>query len=214
MKYNGFKVKLLSVHLILMIIGLMEAEEMSRKSQRVIVSVYYEALCHDSVNFVTTQLVPAYNKLEDYIELELIPYGKAETAETNDGYTFRCHHGEAECAANIIHACVISKVRGSKRSLEVIDCMINSHIDPVLIFEQCAKDLEEFKKILSCSQSAEGRELLAMHGKVTDSLRPKISWVPTVTLDHSLDDQTLILTNLLERVCLRLEKPPSQCSRA
>lgn len=45
--------------------------------EKVLVSVYYEALCSDSRNFILKQLVPAYEKAPNLIELDLIPYGKA-----------------------------------------------------------------------------------------------------------------------------------------
>ena len=41
------------------------------------IDVYYEALCPDSRDFVSRQLVPAYNDLNSIIDLNLIPYGKA-----------------------------------------------------------------------------------------------------------------------------------------
>lgn len=42
------------------------------------VTVYYEALCSDSRNFIIKQLVPTYNDLHDFIQLDLVPYGKAK----------------------------------------------------------------------------------------------------------------------------------------
>lgn len=42
------------------------------------VTVYYEALCSDSRNFVLKQLLPTYSILHEYMELDLIPYGKAQ----------------------------------------------------------------------------------------------------------------------------------------
>ena len=42
------------------------------------VTVYYEALCSDSRNFILNQLVPTYEKLRQHIALDLIPYGKAQ----------------------------------------------------------------------------------------------------------------------------------------
>lgn len=44
---------------------------------KVLVSIYYEALCSDSRNFILRQLLPVYNKASRIIEIDLIPYGKA-----------------------------------------------------------------------------------------------------------------------------------------
>lgn len=45
--------------------------------QKVLVSVYYEALCPDSRSFVIKQLVPTFQRIMDNVLIELIPYGKA-----------------------------------------------------------------------------------------------------------------------------------------
>lgn len=41
------------------------------------VSIYYEALCYDSVSFITNQLVPAWQKHRDQMDLKLVPFGKS-----------------------------------------------------------------------------------------------------------------------------------------
>lgn len=46
--------------------------------KKVKISVYYEALCPDSKFFVKYQLLPVYEELQEYIILDLVPYGKAE----------------------------------------------------------------------------------------------------------------------------------------
>lgn len=47
-------------------------------SGKIKISVYYEALCSDSRFFILKQLVPAYETIPDYIDLDLVPYGKAK----------------------------------------------------------------------------------------------------------------------------------------
>lgn len=47
-------------------------------SGKIKISVYYEALCSDSRFFILKQLVPAYEAIPDYVDVDLIPYGKAE----------------------------------------------------------------------------------------------------------------------------------------
>jgi len=41
------------------------------------VSVFYEALCPDSIRFFKEQLVPTYKALGKYINLNFVPFGKA-----------------------------------------------------------------------------------------------------------------------------------------
>lgn len=44
--------------------------------KRVVVTVYYETLCSDSMRFFQ-KLLPIYLAHEDRIDLQLVPYGKA-----------------------------------------------------------------------------------------------------------------------------------------
>jgi interferon gamma-inducible protein 30 len=181
------------------------------KTEKILVTVYYEALCPDSRYFITKQVVPTFNSIKDYIELQLIPYGKAETKVTKNDYIFECQHGEIECEANIVHACSISKIQDTRRQLDVIACMIKNNMHPMSILKSCTNQMDEYKAIENCAQSIEGRRLLMKYGQLTKALKPMISFIPTVTLDHDLDNQVLILKNLLHQVCQRLEIPPIEC---
>lgn len=190
-----------------------ELEKLIEKQQiqQVLVTVYYEALCPDSRSFIKHQLKPTFDQIEDYIEVSLVPYGKAETIVTSDDYEFKCQHGEPECEANIIHACSIDKVLNPRKRLELVECMISNNIHPQAILESCAQGMDELKDIVKCSKSMEGRQLLKRYGDLTKNLHPNVSFIPTITLNHQMDNQILILKNLLRQVCQRLDSPPSEC---
>lgn len=47
-------------------------------SQKVKISVYYEALCPDSKFFIKYQLLPVFEEFYEHIVLDLVPYGKAQ----------------------------------------------------------------------------------------------------------------------------------------
>ncbi|XP_077268053.1 gamma-interferon-inducible lysosomal thiol reductase-like protein [Temnothorax americanus] len=181
-------------------------------SQKVHVAVYYEALCPDSRSFVLKQLVPTYRKLPANVQIELVPYGKAKTVKTNDGYQFMCQHGPIECQANIVHACSIDVIEDPSVRLRFVACMIENNIDPVGIMNTCAGrisvDLESMKK---CTNTVRGKELLAKYGEMTNSLVPRVSFIPTITLDGSSEHQVRILKNLLKEVCLRFKVTPKEC---
>ncbi|XP_011708104.1 PREDICTED: GILT-like protein C02D5.2 isoform X2 [Wasmannia auropunctata] len=181
-------------------------------SQKVHVAVYYEALCPDSRSFVLKQLVPTSRKLSANVEVELVPYGKAKTTKTSDGYQFVCQHGPIECQANIIHACSIDVIKDPSVQLQFVACMIENNIDPVRIMNTCAErmsvDLESMRK---CSNGERGKELLAKYGEMTNSLVPRVSFIPTITLDGSSEHQVRILKNLLKEVCLQFKVTPKEC---
>ena len=103
-------------------------------SQKVTLSLYYEALCPFCAEFIVNRLPKIFETgLISSIDLQLVPWGNA--AIRPDG-TILCHvldsscyvslalyiielghsiwlllcfqHGEAECALNAIHACAIN----------------------------------------------------------------------------------------------------------
>ena len=69
--------------------------------------------------------------------------------------------------------------------------------------EKCSTNLDADtkQKIQDCSKSKEGGELLAMYGDDTNSLKPKVQFIPTIQINGSQDDQKLMLKNLLKAIC-------------
>uniref|UniRef100_U5ERN9 Putative gamma-interferon inducible lysosomal thiol reductase n=1 Tax=Corethrella appendiculata TaxID=1370023 RepID=U5ERN9_9DIPT len=169
----------------------------------VYVMVFYEALCPDSKNFIVRQLQPTYQRAPQLIEIQFVPYGKASTFTNNDGsLRFECQHGPTECQANIIHACSIEAIHDSTIRLNFISCMIRDNMIPKDAFHRCAKEYSiDIESIQKCYDSPHGSELLKIHGEATNALRPKVSFIPTVTLDGSQGRQASILKDLFKEVC-------------
>ena len=66
---------------------------------------------------------------------------------------------------------------------------------------QCAEIAEvEWDPIEKCSNSREGAELLKANGEETSSLDPRVSFIPTIVINHSQGVQKDILKNLLKEV--------------
>lgn len=180
--------------------------------QKVHIAVYYEALCPDSRSFFIKQLLPMYHKIPDNVQLEFVPYGKATTVKTDNGYEFMCQHGPVECGANIIHACSIDILKNISIQLEYLSCMIKNNIVPVNIMEICAKKMNlDYNPIFKCFIEEKGKELLAKYGELTNALTPQISFIPTVVLNGSSENQARILKNLLQEVCLHFKIMPEGC---
>lgn len=59
------------------------------------ISIYYETLCPDSRRFFLHQLAPTYEKLNRFMDVELIPYGHANVSypRHDNKPVFHCQHG-------------------------------------------------------------------------------------------------------------------------
>nr|CAH7740314.1 unnamed protein product [Callosobruchus chinensis] len=83
-------------------------------AEKLKVSLYYETLCPGCVEFVQKQLLPVYNEFEDYLQLDIVPFGNADYEKVGKKWKFTCQHGPDECYGNVIHACVCAKKAGIK----------------------------------------------------------------------------------------------------
>lgn len=87
--------------------------------------MYYEALCPDSIRFISHQLYPSCQLISDYLNVQLVPFGFATISNSSDGtLNFTCQHGPKECYANEVQACAIYV--NSKNSLDFINCAESS----------------------------------------------------------------------------------------
>ncbi len=68
---------------------------------------------------------------------------------------------------------------------------------------KCAEKhgISNWDSISTCAEGPEGQELLAQMGDRTHDLKPKVTFIPTIKLDGSLDRQRKILKNLKAEVC-------------
>lgn len=113
------------------------------------ISIYYETLCPDSRRFFLHQLAPTYEKLNRYMDVELIPYGHANVSypRHDNKPVFHCQHGPQgdynytliknsfslsltslifkllECYGNKVQACTIDMLKDTTVSLNFVKCM-------------------------------------------------------------------------------------------
>ncbi|XP_026291926.1 GILT-like protein 1 [Frankliniella occidentalis] len=187
------------------------------------VTVYYESLCPDSMKFFVNQLYPAMmtESLLAHTDLTLIPYGFAQTNVSSDGsYSFTCQHGDRECYGNKVHACALQTMTEKGQLLRYLTCLFQTlYRDRTALYpsEKCADltgvDPAVKQSIVQCANSTKGDQLLADMGKLTPS-RPELSWVPTVVLNNTKNQQDIdeAQTNLKGTICQYISDPkPSVC---
>jgi len=84
----------------------------------------------------------------------------------------------------MIHACSIDVIKDPSTRLQFVTCMIENNIEPVEIMNTCAVDISvNLESIRKCFNTARGKELLAKHGEMTNSLVPRVSFIPTIILN-------------------------------
>ncbi|XP_070855227.1 gamma-interferon-inducible lysosomal thiol reductase isoform X5 [Drosophila suzukii] len=173
----------------------------NQRSMKVVVTVFYEALCPDSKYFLTKQLLPTFKVAEEFMEVQLAPYGKARKKELNGKITFDCQHGPTECQANIYHACATKIIEDPLLRLNVVTCMIGDNRVPQDAMHKCAKEHNiDYTLIQKCSDSKQGLDLLKLNAEATHALRPPVTFIPTITIDGSQGRQASILKDLFSEV--------------
>ncbi|XP_030031631.2 GILT-like protein 1 isoform X2 [Manduca sexta] len=183
----------------------------SHKQDKIRVRVYYEALCPDSKHFFIKHLGPVTEKLSEFLDVALVPYGKAKTKVVDGKYTFTCQHGPEECYANKIHACAIEAVGNMTSAVKITTCMINNNEDSDEALARCAKEMSiEADPIGSCANGDMGSSLLKKHGDDTHLLKP--SFIPTIIINESKGNQPALLKNFLLEICKLIDIPlPPPC---
>jgi len=163
--------------------------------------VYYESLCPDSLKFLVSQLGPQYDTISTFVDVRLVPFGKARFQARKDaGYTFDCQHGPRECRGNIIHACGIEYSTSESQAVQFAKCLMQSPNES----ERCANSVDlDYATVESCAGGLEGQLLLQLHGVETLSLKPRLTFVPWLVFNKewSQENQDAGLKDLKATAC-------------
>ncbi|XP_039300646.1 gamma-interferon-inducible lysosomal thiol reductase [Nilaparvata lugens] len=180
--------------------------------QKVNMTVFYEALCPYSINFFRDQLPVVWPLFEDYLNIELVPYGFAEQSYENDTWYFSCQHGSQECTYNMYHACVLDKLPIVK-AVNIIGCLMANEQEQ-LFFRKCTRKTQETKAdIKQCSKGEEGRHLMSGYGNRTRDFQPEIKMMPSIVF-NGVYNQTLrddAVRDLKQVICNFLNPKPLEC---
>ncbi|XP_054714191.1 gamma-interferon-inducible lysosomal thiol reductase-like [Uloborus diversus] len=188
----------------------------SADAKKVSLDVYYETDCPDSMRFITHQLYPMFQEMEDIVDIKLVPYGKASENfnEVTRKYDFRCHHGPSECYGNTIQSCVISMYPETKDHLGFINCM-ESYPRPSHNGHKCARRHSmDWRRIEKCATSDEGSRLLHENAQLTENLSPSLYFVPWIVVDKVFTSTThrSALRDLKTVVCNAYRGSHPKCS--
>ncbi|VVC32047.1 Gamma interferon inducible lysosomal thiol reductase GILT [Cinara cedri] len=170
------------------------------------VSVYYESHCPDSKYFINSQLHPYFCKVRQYLNLNLVPFGKASSTGEGD---FTCQHGPKECRGNTIHNCVLKRLQDPKSQVDYVNCAFYDPDQPGLIEKTCVEqsglDAQDINK---CYASEEGYMLMLNAENETKTMTPGPLFVPTIVFDdkYNDEDQKNAFRNFESTLCEKLIK--------
>ncbi|XP_053679765.1 GILT-like protein 1 [Anopheles nili] len=169
-----------------------------RANTPVSVDVYYAHLCPDSVRWVQDQLLTLSPTLLNSITLDFIPFGKAQSV--NNGQSFICQHGPAECEGNRVQSCVLSLLPTQQAQVNYVGCQMSFTADP-RGWECAFRSGVNLNAAEACVQGAQGTELQLEAERRTQQIAP--AFIPTIVFNGQFDQalQDRSLTDFAGIVC-------------
>ncbi|XP_040070402.1 gamma-interferon-inducible lysosomal thiol reductase-like [Ixodes scapularis] len=170
--------------------------------------VIYESLCPYSRRLVYSQLRPTYTQLAPYINLTLLPFGKAHVRTERDGAgrnitKISCQHGESECVGNKIETCVLRVVKQTVTAVQIVACM-SENSSPHTAGEKCATAFGVKWSLIDTCFKEHGEEYQLQVAAMTWKYKSEVTRVPIVVMNgkqgnyvnyHAQNDMIVIVCN-------------------
>jgi len=197
-----------------------EKEEAEENAEPVKLSLYYESLCPDCQLIIAKQLFPVWESLRSsgIMTVDLVPYGNANDSVVEGKRVFQCQHGEPECLGNMVMACAIQHMKSDVFYMPFVQCF--EHYGPTVKNTAPCAVLSGWEgnpmAILECVTSGEGASLLHLNGVRTNSLAPKHTSVPWMTVNdkHNEEMQYDLGIDMMGYICGEYKgKAPAVCSQ-
>ncbi|KAK9500687.1 hypothetical protein O3M35_001908 [Rhynocoris fuscipes] len=156
------------------------------------------------------------------MNLNLVPFGKANYTHAGENYTFNCHHGEKECMGNKVHACALKKIMDMDMQVKFINCVMTMNAEKKpeeYPTKMCANDVklaaDVTSQLESCATSNEGDALLAEFGDMTMKFQNPLKSVPSVTFTNEPNkDNAEATSNFRMALCSQIMDPkPAICNK-
>ncbi|XP_053691111.1 GILT-like protein 1 [Sabethes cyaneus] len=162
------------------------------------VDVYYEHLCPDSIRWISDQLAPNYEAMQNIIDIDFIPFGKSRSI--NNGESFECQHGPLECEGNRIQSCVLNYLPEQDRQVSYVACQMHFNADP-RGYECAFRSGVNLNAAQACVDGDLGRQLQLEAERRTQLISP--SFVPTIVFNGQFDQslQNRALSDFLGVIC-------------
>ncbi|KAM7287472.1 gamma-interferon-inducible lysosomal thiol reductase-like [Ixodes scapularis] len=200
------------------------SDSLSVNVKKVFVTVIYECLCPHSQEFIKSQLLPTYKKLQDRLHVTLLPFGKArlnQNGTTTNGATTNgviCEHGDAECEGNKIQTCVAQVAKETLQAIEVVACMSNYKV-PNSAAKKCVKASGVSWTMVHECVTKNGNHYVLQVAQETWKLQKNVTRVPLIAVNGEVSSyiQEESQTSFMSLTCQKIggegtDQEPEPCA--
>ena len=171
-----------------------------KKKKKVSVGVFVESLCPGCKQDFAEQVFPAYELLQDIIDMNIVPYGNAEI--DLEAKELECQHGEGECIANSYMQCAKDIYPYTSRYIPFFKCIMEysdkENVLEDLLYRDCAVyaavDLAAIKE---CHNDKD--RVWDLQVKASKETPDDHEYVPWLTVNGKHFDQDNL--SLVEAIC-------------
>uniref|UniRef100_A0A1E1XIK9 Gamma-interferon inducible lysosomal thiol reductase n=1 Tax=Amblyomma aureolatum TaxID=187763 RepID=A0A1E1XIK9_9ACAR len=183
--------------------------------KKITLQVVYDCYCPRSRGFIVSQLLPVYEKLQDYLNLTLLPSSllKNETARNSTIPKVECKPGSKECQSSMLQTCVMTHSNETLTAVKVIACMSSSE-DPYEAGRACVEEYGLEWKLMDLCVTEKGQLYLLEVSQKVWRITGGVGRVPLVSVQGQVTRvvQVEAETNLLELVCDHMRHDHEACA--
>lgn len=153
-----------------------------KAEEKLRISIYIEALCRYSRQFIVDQFSPTFDSIKNYVVVEFYTLGKSKSfINETGGIEFECQHGPSECRKNKFQTCGLHKIgEDQNQRADFIICTMGFEKS----FAHCANSSGLNQQYMDeCVDGQLGTELQLKMEEASAAVIEKSGHVPTITLN-------------------------------